>query len=66
MLVIQKQFKEKMNGNHLWHVEIEKAVGGYRAKEQDYSSVMRIYNDLKNYYLEVNYAMNTFDRQNYK
>lgn len=45
---------------------MEKAFGSYKDKSLDYASLMAIFNDLKKYYLEVNYAMNTFDRQNYK
>ena len=59
MLVIQKQFRDKT-------IEVEKALTGYKEKTQDYASVIVPFNELKKYYLEVNYAMNTFDRQNYK
>lgn len=51
----------------MWaYEEVEKALADYKSKNIDYKGMMASYGDLKGFYLQTNYAMNTFDRQNYK
>lgn len=66
MLVIQKHFRDKTACSEVLNAEIEKELASYKNKKQDYASVLALFNELKKYYLQVNYALNTFDRQNYK
>ena len=41
-------------------------VGKYRKQEVPYEDVLEKYNQLKDYYLKINYALLAFDRQTYK
>ena len=66
MLVIQKEFRLKLQGTLIYNLEVEALIEKYRTKQVAYEEVMVKFNLLKEYYLEINYALLTYDRQGYK
>ena len=66
MLVIQKEFRLKLQGTLIYNLEVEALIEKYKTKQVAYEEVMVKFNLLKEYYLEINYALLTYDRQGYK
>ena len=59
MINIQKNFNEK-------YCEISKIINNYNKETMNIDNVFKMFNEMKNYYIETNHALTTYDKQLYR